>query len=386
MNAPRILLASFSHFVCDVNAGALPAILPYFVGTYGLSYSAVSGLMLANSSIGSVIQPFFGFLSDRNPKTWFMPLGILIAGLGMACLGFLELYGWLFCAVGVSGIGAALFHPAAMRFTNRYAGEQQGTATSIFSIGGNLGFLLAPLLAVFLIEHWGLGGVLLFGPLAVGTSIVVFWESRFLRAPIPQQKGKSTEANALPENNWRAFRRLVGALIGRSVVMVCIRVFLPLYCIHHFSQTTSQAALVLTLFGIAGIIGNVLGGVLADHFGFTKVITIAYGCMVPLLLVFPLLETAWLAIACMLGVSFFLYASFSPVVVVGQRYLAKNVGFAAGITLGLSVSIGGMLSPVLGLIADTYGLPFAFHTMTAIAFAAFISTLFLEPVAGRRVS
>ena len=90
MNKKQILFASFSHFVCDVNSGSLPAILPFLISAHGLSYSMASALMLANSSLASIVQPIFGLLADRRARPWHMPAGILITGCGMAAVGFLD--------------------------------------------------------------------------------------------------------------------------------------------------------------------------------------------------------------------------------------------------------------------------------------------------------
>ena len=55
--------------------------------------------------------------------------------------------------------------------------------------------------------------------------------------------------------------------------------------------------------------------------------------------------------------------SYSPVIVLGQTYLAKSIGFASGITLGVSQTIGGIIAPVVGNLADTYTLPAAMMTL-----------------------
>ncbi|MBO4335003.1 MAG: MFS transporter [Desulfovibrio sp.] len=379
MDKRKIFLAAFSHFLCDVNTGALPALLPFLVASHGLSYSAVSGLMLANSSLASVIQPMFGLLSDRSPKIWFMPLGIVIAGVGMAALGFLDSYLGIFCAVGISGIGAALYHPAGMRFVTSCAGERQGTGTSLFSIGGNMGFLLAPLMVVALINAFGLRSLSVLAVLACGMGAVILLEARRFtpKHEKTSKPGQGEEQKA--RNNWPAFFRLTGAIICRSVLMVCLRVFVPLYWIARFAQTETQAALALTLFGLSGICGNFLGGVLADRLGFLLVIRLGYALIVPLMAVFPLIDNFYLAYLDLVLLGFALYTTFSPVVVVGQRYLARNIGFASGITLGLGISIGGLFAPILGLVADTFGLLATFHTMSALSLLGLLFTLILVP-------
>ncbi|MCR5815157.1 MAG: MFS transporter [Desulfovibrio sp.] len=379
MDKKKIFLASFSHFLCDVNTGALPALLPFLVASHGLSYSAVSGLMLANSSLASVIQPMFGLLSDRSPKIWLMPLGIVIAGVAMAALGFLESYLGIFLAVGISGIGAAMFHPAGMRFVTRHAGERQGTGTSLFSIGGNMGFLLAPLMVVGLINAFGFRSLSILAVLAVGMGAMILWEARRFTPRREQNPQKSSGQAQIASNNWPAFFRLTGAIICRSVLMVCLRVFVPLYWIANFSQTETEAALALTLFGLSGICGNFLGGMLADRLGFLFVIRLGYALTLPLILLFPFLDNFFLAYLDLVLLGFALYTTFSPVVVVGQRYLARNIGFASGITLGLGISIGGLFAPLLGLVADNFGLLATFHTLSALALLGFLFTLILVP-------
>ena len=390
MQTKKICLASLSHFFCDLNTGALPALIPFLISAYGWSYSLVSALMLANSSLASVIQPMFGLLSDRKPRMWFMPLGILIAGLGMGCVGFLESYTAVFLAVGVSGIGAALFHPSGMRFTTLHAGDRQSTATSLFSIGGNTGFLFAPLLIAALMDLTGFQGLGLLCLVAVVMSAWIFFEARAVQpvrnivAKAAQPSACSSEymapAGALPANNWKAFVRLTGAIVCRSVLMICLRVFVPLYWIARFAQSEAQAAFVLTVFGLSGIVGNILGGMLADRYGLLPVIRVSYALVVPLSFLLPVLDNFVLINIVLIATGLMLYASFSPVVVLGQRYLARNIGLASGITLGLGISAGGLFAPILGWIADTAGLVAVFYTLGSLAALGFVFSCLLIPV------
>ena len=126
-----------------------------------------SRLMFAYSCLSSLIQPVFGLLADRFSKPWFIPLGVLLAGGGLALVGFMSSYWAIFLALAVSGVGAALFHPEGARFANKVSGEQKGTGLSIFSIGGNSGFVLGPLLATGILSVFGLRGTTIFAAIAV---------------------------------------------------------------------------------------------------------------------------------------------------------------------------------------------------------------------------
>jgi FSR family fosmidomycin resistance protein-like MFS transporter len=67
-----IALLSASHFSDDLNQGVVPAMLPFFIAAYHLSYAAAAGLVLAQTLFSSVAQPLFGLLADRRPSPWLI--------------------------------------------------------------------------------------------------------------------------------------------------------------------------------------------------------------------------------------------------------------------------------------------------------------------------
>ena len=175
MDKKKILLVSLGHLSCDINGGALPAILPFLRAAYDLSYQATGGLIFAYACLSSMIQPLFGLLSDRFSKPWFIPLGVLLAGCGLAAIGWMPGYWGIFAAIALSGVGAALFHPEGARFANAVSGQNKGTGMSLFSIGGNGGFVLGPLLATACLGAFGLPGTTIFAVLAMVTAGTLVW-------------------------------------------------------------------------------------------------------------------------------------------------------------------------------------------------------------------
>ena len=51
MDKKKIFLVSLGHLSCDINGGALPAILPFLITAYGFDYQAAAGLMFAFSLV-----------------------------------------------------------------------------------------------------------------------------------------------------------------------------------------------------------------------------------------------------------------------------------------------------------------------------------------------
>ena len=393
MDKKKIFLVSLGHLSCDINGGALPAILPFLITAYGFDYQAAAGLMFAFSCLSSIIQPAFGYLSDKLSKPWFIPVGVLLAGGGLASIGFLHSYWAIFAAIALSGVGAALFHPEGARFANKVSGASKGTGLSLFSIGGNSGFVFGPMLAVAAIGAFGMPAKSVLSSKSISQgylpkypwlasivmSVILLYQISHLSG-MKKTETESTKAAGETEevkNNWKEFSKLTLAIISRSVLFVGCNTFIPLYWIHNFGQSKAAGAAALTCFCTFGVISNFIGGMLSDRFGYLRIIRLSYVVLIPSIVLFGLVDNLYAAFALLLPLGFSLYAPFSSMVVLGQKYLAKNIGFASGVTLGLATSMGGIVAPLLGWIADGYGLPRAIQSMTIVAVIGTVAAFLL---------
>jgi MFS transporter, FSR family, fosmidomycin resistance protein len=136
-NAKLIGLLALGHFVIDTNQGALPALLPFLKAAHGLSYAAVGAIVLIANVVSSIIQPLFGYLSDRTTRRWLLPLGVAVSGLGLALTGVMPGYATVVAAIVLAGLGVAAYHPEGYKTTTAVAGDHKATAVSWFSLGGN---------------------------------------------------------------------------------------------------------------------------------------------------------------------------------------------------------------------------------------------------------
>ena len=383
MDKKKILLVSLGHLSCDVNSGALPAVLPFVRAAYGLNYQATAGLMFAYSCLSSLIQPLFGLLSDRFSRPWFIPLGVLLAGCGLAAVGWMSGYWSIFAAIVASGVGTALFHPEGARLANRVSGGHKAVGMSIFSIGGNCGFVLGPLLATAALGALGLAGTTVFAVLASITAGCLLWHVAHMQGTLAAggraQLAAHDDKEDVPDNDWGQFARLTVVIVSRAIAFVGCNTFIPLYWVSAFGQTKATAALALTFFNVCGVISNVCGGMLSDRFGCRTIIRRVFPLIPLAALLFSKCSSLYAAWAVLPLLGFSLYAPFSAQVVLGQQYLARNIGFASGITLGLATTLGGVTAPLLGWIADTYGMVRMFETLALIAAAGAVFAQTLRP-------
>ena len=91
-NLKILLILSLGHLVTDIYQGALPAILPFLKAKLSLSYTMAGVIMMASNITSSVIQPLFGYVSDKKEKAFLLPLGSLFAGIGLSLLSVPDSY------------------------------------------------------------------------------------------------------------------------------------------------------------------------------------------------------------------------------------------------------------------------------------------------------
>jgi FSR family fosmidomycin resistance protein-like MFS transporter len=134
--------------------------------------------VLASSVSSSVIQSVFGHLSDARSLSWLLPAGVALAAAGIA------LAGWPAAARPPS----RSWWPAASgwpRTTPRARGApttwpRRGAppGLSLFSVGGNAGFALGPIIVTPLALAFGLAGTPLVAVLPLAVSVLLWRELR----------------------------------------------------------------------------------------------------------------------------------------------------------------------------------------------------------------
>ena len=366
---------SAGHLFTDVCQGSVPALLPFLISRDHLSYAAASALVLAATISSSVIQPLFGHLSDRRSLPWLMPLGPALGGLGVALVGIAPSYGAIFACIVLSGIGVASFHPEGSRFANYVSGARRASGMSLFSVGGNIGFALGPVLITPLILAFGLRGTLfVLIPTWAAAALIVYELPRLQGFRSDVQAGRVVPGEH-PEQ-WRPFAILGGVIALRSFVYFGLVTFIPLYYVRvlHESKALGNAALTATLVG--GAVGTLIGGPLADRFG-RRAVLMGSMLVLPVLIGGFLLVGAGPGLAILVLTGSATIATFAVTIVMGQEYLPGRLGVAAGVTIGLSIGLGGAGVPLLGLLADAHGLRAVFEVIALLPLLALLLTLAL---------
>lgn len=387
LDRPGATLLSLAHFCTDFAQGAVPALLPVVVVSLGLSYAVAATLVLAVAASSSVLQPLFGLVADRRSSTWLAPVGVGLAGLGIALAGLAPGYASLVAALLVCGLGVAAFHPEAMRMAAWVAGDNRATGMSIFSVGGTAGFALAPIAAALLMDGLGQPGLVLLGVPGLVAAVIAWRRLAYLEGLRPPAPVTTAEHRAISgPDQWGAFAWLTGAIGLRSVAVSGISTFLPLFLVHDFGASPRAGAVALSLFTGCGVLGSLAGGAIADRIGRRQLALRALVASTAVLAPLAFVRAPWAAYVTLMLGGFVLFMPFSAMTVMGQGYLPSRVGTASGVTVGLAVTIGGLMAPVLGGVADQHGLRALYGGLVLVPVAASLLLLPLAPEGGRAIA
>lgn len=368
-------LMMIAHLCDDLNQGTLVAVIPFLVLHNGYSYAEVTALLLASNAASAIIQPLFGWLGDKKPRPWLMAAGIFLAGVGMAGVGVLPNYPLIMASAMLSGIGVAMFHPEGGRLGNLTAGKQKGKGMSIFAVGGKLGFTFGPLVATAAITLWGLPGTLIFIIPSTLCAAILLSQNKALLSYSNPDKQSSDES--LYQDNWVGFGFVMGAISCRSIMYYAFLSFIPLFLVYNLGQEEAFASSVISLFALVCAVGTIASGWAGQLLGAKKLIIVSYACVAIEVVIFAfngslivaLILIAFLALTCDI--------SYPSAVAMGQSFVPHHLGMASGLSFGVMVCIGGLMTPVFGLIGDYFGLQVVMLCVTAIALLGIIITLFI---------
>jgi FSR family fosmidomycin resistance protein-like MFS transporter len=226
-------------------------------------------------------------------------------------------------------------------------------------VGGNLGYALGPIIVTPLVLWLGLEGAALAAIPALFVSALLARSLPGLAELRPTRRGTSAVQG---ETQAGPMAILAGVIALRSVAWFALLAFVPLWVV---SEGGSEGAgnRELSLMLVAGVVGTLVLGPIADRAGLRRTLVVTQGALAPLILVF-LGVGGLVGTLALMGVGFCVVGTFGITIVLSQMYLPNNTGMASGLSVGLAMGIGGVAAVALGGVADTVDL------QTALVIAA----------------
>src|SRR5262245_26856230 len=350
MNKKVLALLGLGHMMVALNTGALPALLPFLKTAFGLSYTMIGTLVLVTNLSSSLIQPVFGYLSDRSARAWLLPVGVMAATCGMATIGLAPSYTILLLLVFISGIGIASYHPEAYKTAYLATGEKKATGISLFSVGGNIGYGLGPLVVAFCLTAFGQRGMLLLWLPGLLVGALFLWSLPWLSRT--QSAHAETHAASVDTPPY-ALALVLGVVTLGACVHSGLVTYVPLYFAAR-GEGAFAVGKLLSLFLISGAVGTLIAGPLSDRVGHKLFLTFSMGVLCPLIVLF-LHASGPASIALLAVIGMCLSPMFSVTLVIAQSLMRGRLGVTAGLMTGLGIGAGGLGVTGLGMVADAWG-------------------------------
>ena len=362
--APRsrrtLLFGSTMHVWSDLFFALFVPLLPLIKEDMGLSFTQVGLLRSVFSGASAILQVPAGLLAESAGEFWMLILGNVWVSAGLVAMALSQVFVILVITSGIGGLGGGTQHPLASSMVSRaYDDSGRATAVGTVNFAGDLGKMLAPLVAGLCAVRFGWRETFLI----VGVSGLVFMiASMFTRRTIDIGKpdarsSESAESRSDDDSGARlgGFITLSGVGVLDSAVRTSALVFLPFVLDAKDMGPGQISAMLFLLFG-GGAIGKFVCGWLGDRTdtisliwatkGLTALLLVA-SLVTPALLMAPLMVLIGIGLN---GTSSVLYATVADLVPATRR--ARFYGF-----FYTTNEIGTVAAPLAyGLVADIFSL------------------------------
>ena len=379
-----LLLLSLSHMVTDLSQGALPVLLPSLKTALDLSYTQIGVIVLVQNLTSSIIQPLFGMITDKVSLPWLLPISIFLSGLGLSITGFMTSYPALLLSVIIGGLGVAGFHPQASKSVHFVSSDAlRGRSMGLFSVGGNFGMAVGASFMMFLTTlPGGLYNSIWF---VIPSSITALLIWRYLDKVSPQsfQRAGKLETAKPKFIRLQPLLILLTFIFFRSTLHAGLSTYIPIYYVNYLNGSPIYAGYLLSLFLIGGVFGTFVGAMLSDKFGRKTILTFSMIIVLPMVAAIPF-TSGVITMILLVFTGFSLISSFATTLVLSQEMMPGYEGMASGLTIGLTIGLGGVGVTGLGYIADLYGVPAVFSIMPLLPLIGLLLSFLLPGRLWRR--
>lgn len=363
---PTVLVLAGTHFIVDGFGNILAPLLPLLIVNLNLSLAAAGTLQMCFQLSNSVAQLGFGHIADRWRPRLLLLAGPLLCVTTITLIGLAPDAVTLALVLIVGGLGGAAFHPPAAALVHRFSGQLRGMSMSVHITMGTVGQAMAPLVFAPYVQQFGLHAT----PLLMFPALAVLLLFLLRRVPAFDRLQEHHEAGGFA--SLRPYARpltlLYFIVVLRTLTAMSFSTFVPVLLTRR-GMSLAQAGTAVSIYLIAVGLGGFFGGPSADRFGPRRVIILSLVSAVPFLITAPLLH-GWVFVL-VLAIGGFLLQSTLPVNVTFAQTIAPiSAATVSSLMMGFAWGMGGLAVPLVGMVADRFGIERALIAMSVLPLVA----------------
>jgi MFS family permease len=261
------------HLINHFQSGMLGVIYPLMMKELGMTYLAIASLASVYNTLGSILQASYGFIVPYLRRGVILGIGNCLLGLSVAASGFATTFGQFFTARLVGGIGSSPQHPVGSSMLASHYGAARGRVLALHTTSGQIGGLLAPILAALMVTWFGWRTVFfLVGALTTAVGLICFVFRDTLHAA-----AQDTPKSRLAPAGWEAYKT---CLKNKNILLVSLvfmagaagrgqdinEVYIIPHFVHDFNLDLTRAAFLFSLIQIGSLTGPFVWGWISDRF------------------------------------------------------------------------------------------------------------------------
>ena len=358
---PVLLALSAAHSLNDLLQSVISAVYPMLKEELSLDFAQIGLITLVYQISSSIFQPVVGFVFDKRPFVYSLPMGMVSTSVGIVMFSYCNTMSGILLAVFLVGIGSATLHPEASRITSLAGRERRGFAQSVFQVGGNFGGSIGPLLVALIVAPHGRHYVLwflVFSTLAFAAMRpIVKWYRGYLNdvRKHPESHTKSLELPLSRSRTIFVICVIMVLIFSKYVYMASLSSYYTFYLMEKFGVSVKMSQIFLFIFVVSTAAGTLVGGPIGDRYGRKLVIWVSILGTAPFSLLLPHVSLPVTAVLSFCA-GFMLSSAFPAILLYAQELLPTKLGMISGLFFGFAFGVGGIASAVLGNFADRYGI------------------------------
>jgi FSR family fosmidomycin resistance protein-like MFS transporter len=349
----QLLVLAGVHFIIDLFASMLPAILPAIRAEFSLSLS-LGGLVLAVMLMTSNgIQPLVGHMRADKRKPLFLHLGLILA-VCICLLGALPrgsgAFSLIILLAVVSGCGIAIVHPEGLRAVHRLKRLPPAVSTAVFMAGGFLGYASGGAVSAYLVSRYGLKGLY---PLAlcpvIGIVMVILLR---VRLAVEHKSSNRNKDGAL--QNQLPFWLIMAMAMPAAVSTTVIANLLPTV-LNEFDFDLTFGGFSATMFGLGGAIGSFVWANIARKKDELKCSIAALFLVIPFIVIYLIFINNRAAIWLLFGAGFCAIAAYILMITLSRHAKGLSLGQRMGFMVGGTWALANIVFMALLPAAEHFG-------------------------------
>lgn len=367
-NNKSILTLASGHFAVDTYSAFLNPIMPFIALKLGMSLVVATFVISISHICSSIIQPFFGYISDSIKKRFFVFWGLILASVFIPLIGIANSPFQLALFLVFGSMGIAFFHPQSTSFVKNYSHSGTTKLMSIFLACGTMGYSLGPLFSSFIVKYFGLESLAYTSVFGI---LVAFLTLLF----VPKSESKQQTLDAIkiviqPQFvldffgivkdffSKKQMRILFAVAIAKCMTVSSMVVFLP-FLWKDLGYDVSKIGVLIFLFVLAGVVATALSPLMEKAFGMKNMFYISLITILPLTVLFILTYKTLPVVSYVLFsvIGFCALTSVSINMVLAQNLDPANKGVVSGFVGGFSWGVVGVILPITGFVAEKIGIP-----------------------------